>query len=157
MLDTTKIVNPIVISQAYCQIDFSRALKWGIVHLCTLNTFRDTMDFRQLLVFYFLHFRKKIVKSVCKIAKNAKIQKLTLSVFDLISPMLLDLKRQTIPHFKDNEKIFWTLAWSLTVGLTTFALFSKTFENFFMRHPLRHKELGIKKSRYLYILKVKIM
>ena len=34
MLNTTKIVNPRVKSNIKCQIDFSRALKWGIVHLC---------------------------------------------------------------------------------------------------------------------------
>ena len=73
LLNNIRMINPRVESQAKCQIDFSRALKWGIVHLCTLNTFRDTMNFRQLLVFYFLHFCKKIVKSLCKIAKNAKI------------------------------------------------------------------------------------
>ena len=81
----TKIINPRVKSQAKWQIYFSRALKWGIVHLCTLNTSRDTMKFRKLLVFQFLHFCKKIVKSLCKIAKNAKIQKMILSVFNHIS------------------------------------------------------------------------
>ena len=55
---------------------FLRALKWGIIHLCTLNTSRDTMKFRKLLVFQFLHFCKKIVKSLCKILKNSKIQKI---------------------------------------------------------------------------------
>ena len=71
-----KTINPRIKSQAKCQIYFLRALKWGIIHLCTLNTSRDTMKFRKLLVFQFLHFCKKIVKSLCKIPKNAKIQKI---------------------------------------------------------------------------------
>ena len=71
-----KMINFRVKSQAKSQIYFSRPLKWGIVHLYTLNTFRDTMKFRKLLVFQFLHFCKKIVKSLCKMAKNAKIHKI---------------------------------------------------------------------------------
>ena len=80
-----KMINLRVKSQAKCQIYFSRALKWGIVHLCTLNTSRDTMKYRKLLVFQFLHFCKKIVKSLCKIQKMRKIKKLILSVFNHFS------------------------------------------------------------------------
>ena len=69
-----KMINPKVKSPANCQIYFSRALKWGILHLCTFNNSRDTMKSIKSLVFHFLHFCKKIVKSLCKIAKYAKIQ-----------------------------------------------------------------------------------
>ena len=110
------MINLRVKSQAKCQIYFSRALKWGIVHLCTLNTSRDTMKFRKLSVFQFFHFCKKIVKSLCKIPKNAKIQKND-TFFSIISPILFNLHRHTIPYFKDIEKLFWPLAWGLS-GLT---------------------------------------
>ena len=70
-----KTINSRVKSQAKCQIYFSRALKWGIVHLCSFNNSRDTMKFRKLLVFQFLHFCKKIVKSLCKIAEKCESPK----------------------------------------------------------------------------------
>ena len=74
LLNNAKMINPRVKVQAKCHIYFSRAFKWGIVHLFTLNTCRDTMKFWKLLLFQFLHFCKKIVKSLCKIQKNAEIQ-----------------------------------------------------------------------------------
>ena len=89
ILNTTKMGNPRVKSHATYQIDFLRALKWGIVHLCTLNIFRDTINFRKMLPFYFLHFCKEIVKSPCKNAKNVKIQKNCHFMFLILSPIFL--------------------------------------------------------------------
>ena len=66
------MVNPVVKPQTRGQNYFSIALKGSIVHFCTLNTFRDAMN---------LHFCKKIVKSLCKIAKNAKIKKINTFCF----------------------------------------------------------------------------
>ena len=69
-----KIINSKVKSQTECQIFFQAALKWGIVHLCTLSNSRDTIKFRKLSDFQYLHFFKKNVESLCKIPKNSKIQ-----------------------------------------------------------------------------------
>ena len=57
-------------------------------------------------------------------------------LFSIIPPILFKLHRHTIPHFKAIEKLFWPLAWGLTLELTSFALFSKKLGNFLMRHPL---------------------
>ena len=51
--------------QARDQNDWSIALKWGIVHLCGLSSFRDTTK----------NFCKKIVKSLSKISKVRKFKK----------------------------------------------------------------------------------
>ena len=71
-----------------------------------------------------------------QIPKNCEKLKNWYFLFSIISPILFNLHRHTIPHFKAIEKIFWPLAWGLTLGLISFALFSKEFGNFFMRHPL---------------------
>ena len=92
LLHTAKMIDPRVKSQARGQNNGSRALKWGIVHLCSLITFRDRTSFLEVtikyvkkLVFQILQFCKKVTKSLCKIAKNAKVQKFTLFVFYHIS------------------------------------------------------------------------
>ena len=84
------MINARVKSQAKCQIYFSRALKWGIVHFCTLSASRDTMKFRKLLVVQFLHFCKKIVTSLYKIAKNAKTLKNRQFLSSFIFPIAFD-------------------------------------------------------------------
>ena len=45
---TTKMINPRVKSQARGQNNRSRALKWGIVHLCSWITFRDRDWYKKL-------------------------------------------------------------------------------------------------------------
>ena len=42
-LNITKVIAPTVKTQANGQNDISRALKWGIVHVCILDTFRATL------------------------------------------------------------------------------------------------------------------
>ena len=51
LLNNSKMVDPTVKPQAKGQNYFSIALKWGIVHFDTLNTFGDTMKFRKFVVF----------------------------------------------------------------------------------------------------------
>ena len=42
------MIEPRVKSQARGQNDRSRALKWGIVHLCSSITFRDRTSFVEI-------------------------------------------------------------------------------------------------------------
>ena len=79
------MIGPRVETQAKHKNYSSRALKWDILCICSLNTFGVTIKFEKRLVFQFLRFCKKVTKSLYKIAKNAKIQKLTLFVFNHIS------------------------------------------------------------------------
>ena len=85
MLNSTKMIDPRVKTQANHKNYSSRALKWDILCICSLNTFGVTIKFEKRLVFQFLRFCKKVTKSLYKIAKNAKIKKLTLFVFNHIS------------------------------------------------------------------------
>ena len=72
LLHTSKTIAPRVKSQARGQNNWSRALKWGIVRLCSLSTFWDTTVFMKMWVFHFLRFCKKMMISLYKNAKNAK-------------------------------------------------------------------------------------
>ena len=72
LLHTSKMIDPRVKSQARGQNNGSRALKWGIVHLCSLSTFWGTIVFMKMWVFHFLRFCKKMMISLYKNAKNAK-------------------------------------------------------------------------------------
>ena len=53
------MIDPRVITQARGQNNRLTALKWGIVHLCSLNTFGDITKYMKIWVFQFLHFCKK--------------------------------------------------------------------------------------------------
>ena len=65
-----KMIAPRVKTQAKSQNYSSRALKWGILCICILNTFGATIKCEKRLVFQFLRFCKKVTKSLYKIAKN---------------------------------------------------------------------------------------
>ena len=56
------MIYPRAKSQARGQNNGSRALKCGIVHLCSSITFRDTTSFIEIRVFQNLRFCKKIGK-----------------------------------------------------------------------------------------------
>ena len=58
--NNAKMINLRLKFQAWCQIDFSRALKWGIVHLFNLNSFRDMIKNKICNFFEFSHFFTKI-------------------------------------------------------------------------------------------------
>ena len=72
LLHTSKTIAPRVKSWARGQNNWSRALKWGIVHLCSSSTFWDTTDVMKMWVFQFLRFCKKMMILLYKNAKNAK-------------------------------------------------------------------------------------
>ena len=86
------MIDPRVKTQAKPKNYSSRALIWDIVCICSLNTFGFTIRFEKRLGFQFLRFCKKVTKSLYKIAKNAKIQKLTPFVFNHISNTFLATK-----------------------------------------------------------------
>ena len=75
LLYTPKTIAPRAKSQAWGQNNWSRALKWGIVRLCSSSTFWDTTVFMKMWVFQFLRFCKKMMISLYKNAKNAKTWK----------------------------------------------------------------------------------
>ena len=75
LLHTSKTIAPRVKSQAKGQNNWSRALKWDIVCLCSSSTFWDTTVFMKMWVFRFLRFCKKMMISLCKNAKNTKTLK----------------------------------------------------------------------------------
>ena len=64
------MIAPRVKTQAKSQNYSSRALKWGILCICSLNTFGVTIKFEKRLVFQFLRFCKKVIKSLYKIEKK---------------------------------------------------------------------------------------
>ena len=72
LLHNSTVITPRVKVQARGQNNWSRALKWGIVHLCSSNTFGNTTKFIKIWVFKCLRFCKKIMISLYKNAKNAK-------------------------------------------------------------------------------------
>ena len=69
------MIAPTVKTQAKGQNNLSRALKWGIVGLCSLSIFWDTTVFMKMWVFQFLRFCKKMMVSLYKNAENAKTLK----------------------------------------------------------------------------------
>ena len=89
----TIMIDPRVKSQAGCQVYCSRALKWGIVHLSTLDTFRDTMKFRKLFFFstiekvwkwISLYLRLYLLKNKCQRDAQYLILKLLSNCFDIL-------------------------------------------------------------------------
>ena len=120
------MIDPRVKSQARGQNNSSRALKWGIVHLCSSITFRDTTSFIEIWVFQILRFCKKNVETTmldCEKCKNSR--KLHI-LFLIISLKPFKLQRCTIPHFKALDLLFWPLAWVLTVGSIVFEPYHKS-------------------------------
>ena len=100
-----KMINFRVKFQAKCPIHFSRALKWSILHLCTLSTSRDTTKFRKLLVSNFCIFVKILLNHYAKSKKMRKIEKLILSVFNHISNTEIWLKIESLNFL--NFRIFF--------------------------------------------------
>ena len=71
-----KTVNDRVKIQARSQTYWSRALRWGIIHFCTLNTFGDTTKFMKIWDFQSLRFCKRMAKSLYRIAKKCENPKI---------------------------------------------------------------------------------
>ena len=55
------MIDPKVMTQARGQNNGSKALEWGIEHLCTSHTFGDTTKYMKIWVFQYLHFCKKLL------------------------------------------------------------------------------------------------
>ena len=119
------MIAPTVKTQAKGQNNLSRALKWGIVHLCSSNRIGDMIRNKKCNFLEFSHFSQK-----------RKIWKTQISIKLVVSLKVIELQRCTIPHFKALDPLFWPLAWLLTLGSIIFVVWSKTFVNFFMRHLL---------------------
>ena len=129
------MIAPTVKTQARGQNDWSRAFKWGIVCPCSFNSFEVTIKYVQKLVFQIPQFCKKWQNHYAKLQKMRKSKKLHF-LFFIISLILFELQRCTIPHFEALEKYFWPLAWVLTVGAITFVLLRKMSVYIFSWHTL---------------------
>ena len=79
------MIDPRVITQARGQSNRSRAFKWGIVHLCSSNSFGDTTKLMKIWVFKFLHFCKKWQNYYTKSQKLKNIKKTILLVLIITS------------------------------------------------------------------------
>ena len=80
-------------------------------------------------------FVKKWHNHYAKLQKIWKFENLHF-LFLMIFPILFELQRYTVPHFKALSKLFWPLAWVLTLGAIIFALLRKMSVYFFFTHTL---------------------
>ena len=132
------MIDPRIKSQAKGQNNRSRALKWGIAHLCNLNGFGDMIKNKICNFLEFSHFSHFSIV-VSAFFTNHKVWKTQISIKVVVSLKVIELQRCTIPHFKALDLLFWPLAWLLTLGSIIFVVWSKTFVNFFMGHPLLYR------------------
>ena len=95
----SKTVNDTIKSQTRGQNYWPRALKWGIIHFCSLSTFGDTTKYMKIWHCQYLHICNRMAKSLIWIAKNAEIQKSAFYLFLSISPIKFEVQRRTIPYF----------------------------------------------------------
>ena len=105
------MIAPRVKTQAKSQNYSSRAWKLGILCICSLSTFEVTIKFEKRLVFQFLLFCKKVTKSLCKAAKNAKILKLKLFVFNHISSAI-----QATEMYSTSSKSSWKIVFTFSLS-----------------------------------------
>ena len=68
------MIDPRVKTQANHKNYSSRALKWDILCICSLNTFGVTIKFEKRLVFQFLRFVKKLQNHYTKLQKMWKLK-----------------------------------------------------------------------------------
>ena len=99
------MIDPRVITQARGQNNGSRALKWGIVHLCNLNGFGDMIKNK---ICNFLEFSHFLQFSIAIFTFFTNTQDLKNSNF---YKTCCNSKRCTIPHFKAFDPF---LTFSLT-------------------------------------------
>ena len=59
-------------------------------------------------------------------------------LFLIISPMIFELQRHTIPHFEALDYLFWLLAWRLTLGVILSDLWTKKAVANFRHQSLCH-------------------
>ena len=108
-------------NKARGQSHWSRASNWGIVHFCALYTFWVKKTYESWLIQFFSVCKKKSIPPH-KIAKKAKIHYL---LFLIISSMIFELQRRTIPHLRAFDQWFWFPAWILTLGVILSDLWTK--------------------------------
>ena len=130
------MIDPRVKSQARGQNNRSRALKWGIVHLCNLNGYGDMIKNEICNFLEFLHFSQFCIVISELFLQKRKYWKTQASVKLVVSLKAIELQRCTIPHFKALDPLFSALAWLFTLGSTVFTVWCKTFVYFFFVHPL---------------------
>ena len=70
------MINPRVKSQARGQKNRSRALKWGIVHLCNSNDFGDMIKNKMYHFYRIFAFSQLSIVISAFFYKNAKFEKL---------------------------------------------------------------------------------
>ena len=87
-------------------------------------------------IFELLHFLWFCIAILSLFYINAVFGKPFYFIHFIVPPKLLKLQRLTIPHFKALDKLFWPLAWFLTVGAITFVILSKMLVLFFFTHTL---------------------
>ena len=75
------MVNDRVKNQARGQNYWSRALKWGITHFYSSNTFGDKTKYVKISDFQFLRLCEKMTKSLHKIAKKCENSKIGIFCF----------------------------------------------------------------------------
>ena len=118
------MIAPTVKTQAKGQNDLSRALKWGIVHLCSSNRIGDMIK-NKSVIFYTFAFFAILHSDFVTFLQNCGIWKTNFCTYFIVTSKLLKLQRHTIPHFKALDQSFWPLAWVLTVEAITFVVSSK--------------------------------
>ena len=87
------------------QINLFRALKWGIVRLCSSNIVRDMARNVNLSIWRFWVFRKENSSFL----QNTFFSKTCHFWFLAISPAFFELQRCAIPHFNTLNKSIWHL------------------------------------------------
>ena len=102
--NSSKIIEPTVKAWARGQNNWSRALRWVIVHLYSSSTFRGTTNFMKKVVFQFLHFCKKWQKYYTKSQKLKNINKYTLLVLIITSKVF-----EASLSFDSRSNHFWDM------------------------------------------------
>ena len=79
LIHNPKTITHSVKMQARSQNNESRALKWGIVSLCTSTSMGDMIENKKMLIIEFLHFSLFWLVILPFFYKNAKIENLIFS------------------------------------------------------------------------------
>ena len=141
LLHNPKMINPREKSHSKGQNKRSSALKWGFVHLYNSNGFGDMIKNKICYFLEFLHFLQFSIAIFTFFLQKRKIWKTQISIKLVVSLKVIELQRCTIPHFKALDPLFWPLAWLLTLGSIIFLVWSKTFVNLFLGHPLDQMQI----------------
>ena len=86
---------------------------------------------KNIIFLKFSHFTQFSIVISAFFLQKCKIWKTNFFMNFVVSLKVIELQRCTIPHFKALDLLFWPLAWLFTLGLVIFAVWQKTFVNFF--------------------------